>query len=180
MAIDPTIIVGGAVGAISVGAAALYAYKTGESAEASVDLDDDGNDEAAVEFGGDDTVDRAEKSHGDEVESDTAEPPNPTPDHVIDKNGLTDIKGIQETRAKNLSLAGFSTPADVYYASDKNLEEVDQIGPYTVEQIREDIGGIGHNPNGESDGEAKSGSGETTGQSAQTEQFDSNSETEQQ
>lgn len=165
MPVDP-VIVAGAVGGLSVAAAAIYAYTTGEDASASVDVDDDGTDEASVSFEG---------KENDPVETDTASaPPNPTPDEVIDKSGLTDIKGIQETRAKNLGMAGFSTPADVYYASDENLEEVDQIGPYTVEQIREDIGGIGHNPNGESDEEPEADSQDSSEQDDTSEQSSSN------
>jgi predicted flap endonuclease-1-like 5' DNA nuclease len=164
MPVDP-VIVAGAVGGLSVAAAAIYAYTTGEDASASVDVDDDGTDEASVSFEG---------KENDPVETDTASaPPNPTPDEVIDKSGLTDIKGIQETRAKNLGMAGFSTPADVYYASDENLEEVDQIGPYTVEQIREDIGSVDDDPNGKSNEEASDDSQDFTDQTEADNQSES-------
>lgn len=64
----------------------------------------------------------------------------PIPDHVIEVESVSDIKGIGSTRASELDSAGFATPADVYFADDEELAEVDGIGPYTVDQIREDIG----------------------------------------
>lgn len=154
MAPLPPEAIAAGVGAVAIGAAAAYSYFTGESTSAEVDLDDDGNDEIDVEFGGDEN---------DEVaKGEPAEVQNPTPDEVLDKSGLTDVKGIQATRAENLRDAGYSEPADLYYASDENLEEVKQIGPYTVEQIRDDIGGIDHDPNGKSNetAEAESESSE--------------------
>jgi len=167
MAPLPPEAIAAGVGIATVAAGALYSYLSGESTSVSVDVDDDGTDEATVDFGDDEQ--EAEKPNN--LNGNVAN--NPTPDEVLDKEGLTDVKGIQETRAENLREAGYDTPADLYYTTDENLEKVKQIGPYTVEQIRDDIGGIDYNPNGESDGETKSGSGETAEQSTQTESSNS-------
>lgn len=135
--LSPEIIAAG-VGLAGVAAAAVYSYVTGKSTSASVDVDDDGTDEIDVEFGGD------EVTKGESVEAE-----NPTPDEVLNKSGLTDVKGIQATRAKELREAGYDTPADLYYASDENLTDVHQVGKYTVEQIRSDIGGIDNDEQGD-------------------------------
>jgi predicted flap endonuclease-1-like 5' DNA nuclease len=128
MNIDP-VVLGTAV--LAIGSAAVYAYVKGVGTSASVDLDDDGTDEATVEFGG--GADETAKAEPQVAE---------VPDEVAEVDSLTDIKGIQETRAENLREAGFDTAADLYFASDENLEAVHQLGPTSVEQIREDIGGI--------------------------------------
>lgn len=138
--VDPALVAAGGVVATVVAAAAAYSYFTGN--ESSVDVDDDGNDE--VTFGGDEPTAPAtppveETSVGEDVE----EQSDPTPDAVADKEDLSDITGIGDTRASDLMAAGFTTPEDIYYASDANLTDVDGIGDYTVEQIRGDIGSIG-------------------------------------
>lgn len=58
----------------------------------------------------------------------------------LDADELTDVKGVGETRAEDLMDAGFVSPNDLYFAKDEDIEAVDGIGPYTVEQIRDDIG----------------------------------------
>jgi large subunit ribosomal protein L32e len=170
MAPLPPEAIAAGVGAVAIGAAAAYSYFTGESTSAEIDLDDDGTNEAEVEFGGDDENDEVAK--GEPVEAQ-----NPTPDAVLEKSGLTDVKGIQATRAENLRGAGYSTPTDLYYASDENLAEVKQIGPYTVEQIRDDIGGIdsrgkgeGNESTGESDAEVDTNSQDASETDTESEQ----------
>jgi predicted flap endonuclease-1-like 5' DNA nuclease len=135
MNIDP-VVLGTAV--LAIGSAAVYAYVKGVGTSASVDLDDDGTDEATVEFGGgaDETAD------GETTEAKARPKTAGVPEHLTDVDSLTDIKGVQETRAENLREAGFETPADLYFASDENLEAIHQLGPTSVQQIREDIGGI--------------------------------------
>jgi large subunit ribosomal protein L32e len=135
MNIDP-VVLGTAV--LAIGSAAVYAYVKGVGTSASVDLDDDGTDEATVEFGG----------GADETAEAKAKPQTAgVPSHVAEVDSLTDIKGVQETRAENLREAGFETPADVYFASDENLEAVHQLGATSVQQIRDDIGGIDYEDN---------------------------------
>lgn len=134
------VVVGGIV------AAAAYSYLTGN--ESSVDLDNDGEDE--LTFEGEMAV--AETSEEDTDDED------PTPDSVRAKDGLTDVKGIADTRADALAAEGFTSPKDLYYASDDNLTSVDGIGPYTVDQIREDIGSVDDSGNSPSDEESEQSS----------------------
>jgi predicted flap endonuclease-1-like 5' DNA nuclease len=141
MNIDP-VVLGTAV--LAIGSAAVYAYVKGVGTSASVDLDDDGTDEATVEFGG-----------GAETEAKAKPQTAGVPSHVAEVDSLTDIKGVQETRAENLREAGFDTPADVYFASDENLEAVHQLGPTSVQQIREDIGGIDYEGNDATDDDSE-------------------------
>lgn len=162
-------IIGLGAGAVAIGAAAIYAFVSGESTSASIDVDDDGTDEATVEFGGND-----KKVAEHDTNEDVKEQANPTPDAVLEKSGLTAIKGIQDTRAERLGKAGYSDPADIYYASDENLEDVKGIGPYTVEQIRDDIGSVEDDPNGESDEGQEEASQDSTEQDNTNQQSDSN------
>jgi large subunit ribosomal protein L32e len=133
MSVDPVAI---GAAALAIGSAAVYAYVKGVPTSASVDLDEDGTDEATVEFGGDETAD------GETAEAKAEPQTAAVPAKVTEVDSLTDITGIQETRAENLREAGFETPSDLYFASDTNLEAVHQLGPTSVRQIRGDIGGI--------------------------------------
>lgn len=142
---SPEVLAALGAGALVVSAAA-YSYLTGN--EASVDLDDDGTDE--VTFEGDEPAPSTASFEEPSVAEDVEKQADPTPDAVSDKEDLTDITGIGDTRASDLMAAGFTTPEDVYYASDENLTDVDGIGSYTVEQIRGDIGSIEGNTDGES------------------------------
>jgi predicted flap endonuclease-1-like 5' DNA nuclease len=143
---DPA-IVGGAVAALGIAAAAAYSYLTGNESSAGVDFDNDGEDEADFEFGGSDDPENP-------VNADVDEQSDPTPEAVTEKDGLEAIKGIGETRAATLENDGFETPEDIYYASDDNLLDVTGLGPRAVEYIRDDIGGIDHEGNsGESSDE---------------------------
>lgn len=151
--VDP-VLVAGAVGVVAIAAAGIYAYRSGDDASAGADLDNDGEDEISVDFDGNDEeshrLDGAEPAEEnddaddieDTVSDDVEEQADPTPETVQDKSDLTDVKGVGATRAEALGKAGFSTPEDLYYASDENLEDVDGIGSYTVEQIRDDIGSV--------------------------------------
>lgn len=107
-------------------AAGAYAYRKRGGSEPDHDVAAPG-DECEVE----DSADPIE--HTVTVEPDV-------PDVVTEKNGLTDIKGIGATRAEAIGKAGFSDPEDVYFATDEELTDIEGIGEYTVEQIRDDIG----------------------------------------
>lgn len=151
-----TIIAG--VGA-AVGAGYYYSQHGGE-----VEADIDGDNEAEVTFGSGQGLDEAaedateETAEGEKVSADIEEQGNPTPDHIQDiGNNLTEIKGIGDTRAKAFNEAGYETAADLYYASDENLEAVHGIGSKAVSDIREDIGSVGQEGN---DGESSDGSDE--------------------
>jgi len=153
--VDP-VLVGGAAAVAGVAIAAAYAYLSGEDSSAGVDIDNDGEDEVDYTFEGTDSEDEEHRLDGaepdsqpedagsieDTVSDDVDEQADPTPEAVQDKSGLTDVKGVGSTRAEALGKAGFSTPEDLYYASDENLTDVDGIGSYTVEQIRDDIGSV--------------------------------------
>jgi len=159
--VDP-VLVGGAVAGVGVLTAAGYAYLSGDDASAGVDIDNDGENEASYTFEGNDNEFQPEDGldvgaeADDETEDtneDVEEQADPTPEVVTEKSGLTDIKGVGPTRAERLGKAGFSNPEDIYYASDENLEGVKGIGPHAVSQMREDIGSIGDDAEG-NDGES--------------------------
>jgi predicted flap endonuclease-1-like 5' DNA nuclease len=135
--VSPELIAVGVTVAL-VGAGAVYSYATGR--ETTVDTDDN-----EITFGGeaDDTTNTSVE--GETVEQDF----DPTPAEVKETDGLTEITGIQETRAQTLREAGFETPEDLYYASDENLEAVNGFGEYTVSQIRDDIGSVDDEPTDE-------------------------------
>jgi len=114
--VDP-VIVGGAVTAAGIAAAAGYAYFTGNDASAGVDIDNDGEDEADFEFEGgkESNIKVGDKRadgipHAIEVGGETKTPHqvDPTPEVVEEKDGLTDIKGIGPSRAEAIGKAGFS------------------------------------------------------------------------
>lgn len=160
MNIDPTLLAGGTIVA-TIAAAGAYAYFTGN--EASVDVDDDGVDE--VTFGGEPSTPATppvseEKSFVAEEETVEKAPADPTPDAVAEiGENLVGITGIGPTRADRFREAGYITGEDIYYASDANLTDVNGIGNYTVEQIRDDIGGIdaeaGNDTSSDSEDEAE-------------------------
>jgi hypothetical protein len=147
--------------------AAAYAYFTGNDASAGIDIDDDGTDEASVNFEGENSSSGDDATTGDSgddspvngyqsadgldvgvadgepsVSEDVERQADPTPDAVAEKDDLEDVKGIGPTRADDLHNAGYETPADLYYASDDNLEAVHGLGPRAVENIRSDIGSV--------------------------------------
>lgn len=139
--VDP-VVGAAAVGGVAIVSAAAYSYFTGNESSAGADIDNDGEDEINVDFGGDEATDEEVEEAVERVEQPEA------PEHVTEKAGLTDVKGVGPTRAEKLDKAGFPDPSDLYYASDENLTDVDGIGAYTVEQIREDIGSIEGNQSG--------------------------------
>lgn len=170
--VDP-LIIGGIVAGAGVAAAAGYAHLSGNSASATVDVDDDGTDEASIEFEGDAGEDPNPPLTDPEGMEDGSQE-DPIPEAVEEKSGLTDITGIGPTRAENLGKAGFSNPEDIYFASDSNLTGVHGIGPTAVEQMRDDIGGVDEegnesNDTGESDQESQSDAS-TDGEQNDTEQ----------
>lgn len=118
--VEPTIIAGVAVVAV-VALGAVYSYVSGRGSSVDVDTDSDGESELSASFEGED----------DESSS---------LDDIFVQDDLTTVKGIQETREQRLKAAGFQTVEDLRQASDEELEGVKGIGPYTVEQIRSDIG----------------------------------------
>jgi len=153
---------------IIITAVGYGAYKLYRGESGSLDLDDDPEPEVEVtEEGGikldvgDQVEEVAEEvEDGEDYVSGKSPSTNPTMDHlpdsfvvgddtgapvpkkVFEKDGLADIKGIGETRAKGLADAGFSRPTDLYYAKDEKLIGVYGIGGRAIEQIREDIGSV--------------------------------------
>lgn len=143
---DPALI-GGAIAAVAIISAGAYAAFSGNSA--SVDVDSDGEDE--VKFGTAETPeDDPREDESENQYTATEADPSTLPE---DEPDVTNVKGVGETRANALSDEGIETAADLYYASDSTLTDVDGIGKYTVSQIREDIGGIDYveDPNDESE-----------------------------
>lgn len=183
--VDP-LLIGGAVGAAAIGAAAAYSAYTGNDASVSADVDDDGTDEAEVEFEGaqQPAVDKAvEEAKEDDDEDESAENAE-APDVVTEKDDITEVKGVGDTRADDLADEGYETAADLYYASDDNLEAVNGLGPRSVSHIRDDIGSIDDeavegNANDETsvaDSEQSDGETDTDEGGEQTESVDTGSE----
>lgn len=167
--VDP--ITAGAAVAVSVtGIAAGYSYFSGNGSE--VDVDSDGNNE--IEYLGDestnvdfevDTWDCNDDADDPAYRDDALVPTNasasgltegsyadPTPDKVSEIGAeLEEIKGVGPVRAQELRNGDYESAADLYYASDENLEDVNGLGPRAVSHIREDIGGIDVEGNGQSD-----------------------------
>lgn len=145
-------IAGGAVitAAAAVGVAYRH-YRKGGTVEA--DVDGDGQPELAVTSNGCEDESADEEDDSEEETEDASDEQDPTPQEVKDiGTNLTEVKGVAETRADSLRSEGFDTAADLYYASDENLEAVHGLGPRAVSQIREDISGIDYEGNsGESD-----------------------------
>jgi predicted flap endonuclease-1-like 5' DNA nuclease len=192
--VDP-LIIGGVVSVAAVASAAVYSWYTGKETSASADFDNDGDDEVSVTFakshddpassyiesdddtaanGSDDGDDGSDSDVADDTDSDTnVIGGGDVPDEVADKDGLTDVKGIGESRAEAFVDEGYRTVADLYYASGENLTNVDGIGDRAVQYIREDIGGIDYgddteeddtdeedgNDTDDSDGDSSGGSG---------------------
>jgi mannosyl-glycoprotein endo-beta-N-acetylglucosaminidase len=147
MSVPPEFLAAGGIALTTISAAA-YAYFSGN--EASVDVDDDGNDD--VTFGGDQTAadtdtaavadDDAADSKGDTDEEAAGDEPQ-LPDYLDAYDGTTAINGIGPTYAKRLGQNhDISTPAEVYLATDEELMEAKGVGERTVEQIRDDIGSV--------------------------------------
>jgi predicted flap endonuclease-1-like 5' DNA nuclease len=128
MSIDPALVGTGGVIA-TIAAAAAYSYLTGDSAGA--DVDDDGEAEVTFEEGATSVNADLDENEGDDGDE---------PDITFDADSLTDVKGIGSTRAEKLADAGFEAVSDLYSASDADLTDVNGIGEYTVEQVRDDIG----------------------------------------
>lgn len=140
--------------ALAIAGAAAYSALTGNSA--SVDYDDDGNDEITFDGSQDAAPYRNERIrtepsqyNGDTDESADESDPNgetiapPTSVQEIGEN-LESITGIGPTRAEDFRDGVFETAEDLWLARDVDLQEVDGIGPRAVEQIRSDIGGKYH------------------------------------
>lgn len=162
---------GGAVGL------AYRAYKKRQDDENEITTTGGGfnfdcNDDA------DDPAGRTEIAETPEQDPREEQPEDPTPDYVTeDYDGLTDIKGIGDTRAEALGRGhGISSPTDVYYASDESLIAVEGIGEYTVSQIREDIGSVEDEAAGKSDESAESdGTDDESDTSSSTDETESTS-----
>lgn len=165
MAIPMEVMIGVGTAAVAIGSAAAYSYFSGN--EASVDYDDDGNDE--LTFGGDDdsrvttapspytnaagSPDEDPREDADEEETgglaETSESSD-APERVTEiGDNLTEINGIGEVRKEALNEAGFDTALDLWYASDAALTDVSGIGSQAVSQIRSDIGSFGSKSEGE-------------------------------
>jgi hypothetical protein len=107
----------------------------------------------------------------EDVENET----DPTPDEVAERENLADVNGIGPQRAEWLRGEGYETPADLYYATDENLEAVHGFGPKAVGHIRDDIGGVDMD---ESDAGNSEEQNDDTGQSSSEEETDPTSDTE--
>lgn len=125
------VIIGGAISVGIVGGGYyLYHRFTGNAVEA--DLDQDGETDLTLEQH-DDPSDHT-------IEDDVAA----ASDVAVQIGGeLSEITGIGESRAEDLIEAGFETAEDIYFANDEELKEIDGIADYTVEQIRDHVGGVG-------------------------------------
>jgi len=147
MNVPPEFVAAGGIALTTISAAA-YAYFSGN--EASVDVDDDGNDD--VTFGGDQTAadtdtaavadNDATDSEGDTDEEAAGDEPQ-LPDYLSEYDGTTAITGIGPTYAKRLRQNhDISTPTEVYLATDEELMDAKGVGERTIEQIRDDIGSV--------------------------------------
>jgi predicted flap endonuclease-1-like 5' DNA nuclease len=139
--------------ALAIAGAAAYSVLTGNSA--SVDYDDDGNDEITFD-GTEETAPyrnervKTEPSpyNGDTDESADEPDPNgestgaaPTSVQEIGEN-LASIRGIGPNRADTFRQAGFETAEDLWAASDEEILAVHGIGDRALTQIRHDLDGI--------------------------------------
>jgi len=146
---NPEVIaIGGTV--LAIASAAAYSHFTGN--EVSVDTDGDGEDEITFEGEEEDS----ETSIADETVTVTAVGPD------LEADELEDVTGIGPTRAATFEDNGYTTPSDLYYASDDNLLDVDGIGPRALGQIRDDIGGVDYEPE-EDDADETSDADESDG-----------------
>jgi hypothetical protein len=133
------IAIGGTVATVVAGAA--YAYISGN--DASVDIDDDGDDE--ITFEGSDEISMPSDENKLFDEDDIAD----AVDENVPDGAVEDVTGIGPTKGQNLRNADFETAADLYYASDENITDVDGIGSGVLEQIRNDIGSVDESGDGE-------------------------------
>jgi len=136
--------------ALAIAGAAVYSALTGNSA--SVDYDDDGNDEITFDGTQDAAPYRNERIrtepsqyNGDTDESADESDPNwetiapPTSVQEIGEN-LASIRGIGPNRADTFRQAGFETAEDLWAASDEQILSVHGIGDRALTQIRGDVG----------------------------------------
>lgn len=146
-AIDPA-VAGGAVVTASVAvAAAVRHYRKGGTVEA--DVDGDGDAEFTMSSPSNDVSTETYSGATDPFQS--TQPTSPTPERVTDIGGdLAQITGVGPSRAEDLKGAGFETASDVYYAADENILAINGIGDHALGLIRDDIGGIDYQGNGES------------------------------
>jgi len=118
---NPTVIaVGTAV--LALASAAAYSYFTGN--EASVDVDNDGEDE--VTFGGSQNDVEAKQIAKDLVNEDAG-------------IALENVSSIGPSLAKTLRDNGITTTDDLREATDDELLELNGIGPSKLETIRNDL-----------------------------------------
>jgi predicted flap endonuclease-1-like 5' DNA nuclease len=186
--VDPALVAGG-VAVAGAAIAAAYSYFSGNAS--SADIDGDGEDE--LEFEG---TNNGFTGCNDPTEDPAyAEDPAPgtepvvadntgdtltleaAPEEVRDIEAITDVKGVGDTRADDLADAGYHTADDLYFASDEELTDVDGIGDYTVEQIREDIGSVeGESAGNSSDTDESSETDDESGGSSSTDETENPSE----
>lgn len=138
-------IAGAALVVLAVGLAYRYATSGGD---VSVDVDGDGNPEVDMSSNASSgntnaTPDVDTTTGGNELKTLELTSQPAIPSELYDIEDLTEIKGIGETRADALTDEGYPYAEDLWLASDEELTQVDGIGQYTVDQIREDIGGAG-------------------------------------
>jgi len=136
---NPMVVAGG-MGVLAIGAAAAYNYFTGNETSADIDLDDDGNEEVSVGFAAEDTSDKPplyeDGIDGEEETKADSKPADSLPET------LEDVTGVGPSKAEKLRSVGYTSPEDLYNASDSELENINTFGPAVVEQIRDDIGSV--------------------------------------
>lgn len=155
---DPTVL-GIAATAVIGGGAALYRkYRRGGSSDESTGSTQTTSNGGGYDFDcNDDARDPTYRSTGTSqaVESNEDEQniwDTSTPEDVQEiGEELEGVTGVGPSRAEQLREEGFDTAADLYFASDENLENVKGFGGRAVTQIRDHIGGIDEDSgNGES------------------------------
>lgn len=138
-------VVVGLTTVVVIGALALYSRRRSTNTEAGENTYSDSEREAGEDYP---VAEPIEFEFGEEeddplpVEEDVEEQSDPLPEYVADMDEITDICGVGPAKAEILREAGYETPADVFYANDEDLVELQTFGEFTVSQIRDDIGSL--------------------------------------
>jgi len=148
---NPTVIAVGTAG-LALASAAVYSYFTGN--KASVDVDNDGEDE--VTFGGEDKeIEMVQSIDGGFPKRVDDDEPATSPEEAVEKNSsaeevfnatektegetLLDVKGVGPSLGQTLEQNGIYNADDLREASDDELLEVSGIGPSKLKTIRNDL-----------------------------------------
>lgn len=138
-------VVVGAAAALAAAAGLGYRYyKMGGNVDVEADMTEGTIDADISSCDGEDDIDHR-------IEDDVLPDVEATPEYVQNiGNDLDSIKGIGSKRAEVLRDAGFLSAGDLYYADDEDITAVDGFGDHAVGQIREDIGSVEEDDEGES------------------------------